>query len=73
MNKRQYKKLRKKLYKHRYYDVRQEMICKNISSKYSNEMKNGQNILYIVDSRKMNLKHPISIKLFFNCIPISSN
>lgn len=31
------------------------------------------NMVYIVDSRKMNLKHPHSVKAFKNCYPTGMN
>lgn len=68
MNKRQYKKWKKKLYKRRYYDVRQAIIYKKALSSCKIE---GNCLLYIVDSKRMNLKHPISIRLLCNCEPVT--
>lgn len=68
MNKRQKKKHAKKLYKHSYYEVRRQKIM-NAASRYST----GKfDIVYITDSRRMDLKHPVKVVHLGNCVPCAS-
>ena len=64
MNKRQYKKYAKKYFKKSYYDMRYAKIVKTYA-KTNNIIPNHKDThaLFIIDSRKGNLKHPVSIKL----------
>ena len=75
MNKRQYKKHLKKLKCKSYYKMREKRIVM-IADKYRKPMQPLDpyclNIVYIVDSKRMNLKHPHSVKLLGNCYPTSS-
>lgn len=74
MNKRQKKKFEKKLHYKKYYNVRRARIMKIISmhDKDEDSNKNGFDLVYIIDSRKMDLKHPKKIQLLKNCYFISS-
>lgn len=67
MNKRQYKKYCKKYKQRSYYKVRRKRIIKNIHDKYGSEY----NMIHIIDSHRMDLKHPIKITLFKNVYPTS--
>lgn len=74
MNKRQYKKYLKKLKCRSYYSMRQKRIV-DIANKYINTSRNHDfdaiNMVYIVDSKRMDLKHPHSVKLLCDCTPVS--
>ena len=76
MNKRQYKKYVKKLKCRSYYQMRRKRIMM-IADKYIKLMQPLDpyclNIVYIVDSKRMNLKHHHSVKLLGNCYPASMN
>lgn len=64
MNKRQYKKYAKKYFKKSYYDVRYAKIVEKVA-KANNIIPNHKSnyAVFIVDSRRGDLKHPVSIKL----------
>lgn len=77
MNKRQRKKFEKKLCKKTYYQYRLERIWK-VATKYLTASQvttllDGFNMLYIVDNRRMDLKHVQKVQLLENCYPISMN
>ena len=76
MNKRQKKKFEKKLRCKKYCNVRRERIMMRVN-KYAlklNLSKNDAfNMVYIVDSKRMDLKHPLKIQLLANCVPVSSS
>lgn len=66
MNKRKYKKLQKKYEAKSYYEYRLRKILKYGSTK-------GDNILvHIIDSRKMDLKHPLKISIYKNQVIVSN-
>lgn len=72
MNKRQHKKYIKKLCCKTYYDMRRTIIY-NTATKHihSNSDNNGFNMIYVIDSKRMDLKHPKKVTLLCNCIPKS--
>ena len=74
MNRRQKKKFEKKLHCKKYCNVRREKIMRCVN-KYGQSLnlpkKGGFNMVYIVDSRRMDLKHPSKIQLLANCVPVS--
>lgn len=73
MNKRQKKKCDKKFGLRSYYEVRRHKVYMAVS-KYSEEIGLERNpIVYIIDSRRMDLKHPIKISLISNAVPISAS
>ena len=67
MNKRQKKKFKKKYNCKTYYHMREKRIIK-IAESYMNDTDMNR-LIYIVDSRRMDLKHPVSVKLFTNIRP----
>ena len=75
MNKRQRKKFNKKLNKKSYYKYREAKIyflCNNyLKSKGMKTNGNKFNAIYIIDSKRMDLKHPIKVELLLNCYPSS--
>lgn len=67
------KKQLKKLGCKRYYEYRRKKIILAASKAMEETEPGCFNIVYIVDSRKMNLKHPHSVKTFKNCYPTGMN
>lgn len=73
MNKRQKKKLKKKLGCKSYYKYRQKVLIQKACRGIKNADEGCFNIVHIIDSKKMNLKHPHSVKVFTNCYPSTMN
>lgn len=71
MNKRQYKKYVKKYNKKSYYNYRYEVIKNYIRGRYDTN-EDGL-FIYIIDSRKGNLKHLKRVQCFTNVYPVSIN
>lgn len=68
MNRRQKKKFEKKLGCKKYIDYRNIMITK-ICAEYAKEHQIEDYIIYVIDSRKMNGKHPVSVQILLNPQP----
>lgn len=74
MNKRQRKKYEKKLKCKSYYNYRQKRILK-IANKYiqNNNIHTDDyklNMVYIIDSKRGDLKHIHKVQLLLNCTPV---
>lgn len=69
MNRRQKKKYDKKFGMKSYYNVRRYKIYM-MASKYTEDPLNGHCIIYVVDSKRGDLKHPVKISLLTNVVPI---
>ena len=65
MNRRQKKKFEKKLGCKKYIDYRNIMITK-ICAEYAKEHQIEDYVIYVIDSRKMNSKHPVSVHILLN-------
>ena len=68
MNRRQKKKFKKKLGCKKYIDYRNIMIAK-ICAEYAKEHQIEYYVIYVIDSRKMNSKHPVSVQILLNPQP----
>ena len=68
MNNRQKKKFKKKHGRKKYIDYRNIMITK-ICAEYAKEHQIEDYIIYVIDSRKMNSKHPVSVQILLNPQP----
>ena len=68
MNRRQKKKFKKKLGCKKYIDYRNIMIAKRCAE-YAKENQIEDYIIYVIDSRKMNSKHPVSVQILLNPQP----
>lgn len=68
MNRRQKKKFKKKLGCKKYIDYRNIMIAKRCTE-YAKEHQIEDYAIYVIDSRKMNSKHPASIQILLNLQP----
>ena len=68
MNRRQKKKFEKKLGCKKYIDYRNIMITK-ICAEYAKEHQIEDYIIYVIDSRKMNGKHTVSVQILLNPQP----
>lgn len=75
MNKRQVKKFQKKLCRKTYLGYRLAHInelVKPIVEKYEKEHGEGSagsTFVYMIDSRRGDLKHLLRVQIFFNCVP----
>lgn len=67
------KKQLKKLGCKTYYEYRRKKITLAVSKDIGKAEPGCFNMIYIIDSRKMNLKHPHSVKVFKNCYPTRMN
>lgn len=63
------KKQLKKLGCKTYYEYRRKKIILAVSKDMGEAEPGCFDMIYINDSRKMNLKHPHSVKVFKNCYP----
>ena len=68
MNRRQKKKFKKKLGCKKYIDYRNIMIAKRCAE-YAKEHQIEYYAIYVIDSRKMNSKHPVSVQILLNPQP----
>ena len=68
MNMRQKKKFEKKLGCKKYIDYRNIMIAKRCAE-YAKEHQIEDYAIYVIDSRKMNSKHPVSVQILLNPQP----
>ena len=68
MNRRQKKKFKKKLGCKKYIDYRNIMIAKRCAE-YAKEHQIEDYAIYVIDSRKMNAKHPVSVQILLNPQP----
>ena len=68
MNRRQKKKFKKKLGCKKYIDYRNIMIAKRCAE-YAKEHQIEYYAIYVIDSRKMNSKHPVSAQILANLQP----
>ena len=68
MNRRQKKKFKKKLGCKKYIDYRNIMIAKRCAE-YAKEHQIEYYAIYVIDSRKMNSKHPVSVQILANPQP----
>ena len=68
MNRRQKKKFKKKLGCKKYIDYRNIMIAKRCAE-YAKEHQIEYYAIYVIDSRKMNSKHPVSVQILANLQP----
>lgn len=76
MNKRQYKKYLKKYKVKSYYDMRSKLITKNLYARFneiSDVNKYNSHLIYIIDSKRGDLKHIQKITLFSGTYPVSIN
>lgn len=82
MNQRQKKKVKKRLGCKTYYGYRNKLlhqIARQMIAKHQEEMKqngtpinpNLMNILHVVDSKRRDLKHIHSLRVFYGCYPKS--
>lgn len=67
------KKQLKKLGCKSYYEYRRKKIILAASEAIGEVEPGCFNMIHIIDSRKMNLKHPHSVKVFRNCYPTGMN
>ena len=73
MNKRHKKKFINKCNMKTYLNSRRIKITVNANKCIPENQRSSNNIIYIIDSRKTDLKHPKKVTLLTNCYPIAMN
>lgn len=73
MNKRQYKKLKTKLYNHRFGDYRRHLLIRRARLLYHRKINElyTDTMVFIINSRRGNYKHPVKVFALKNPHPNS--